>query len=402
MVKFAMPVEQVGQYEMLLFLTNLLSSFWVTGVIQALLPIFPTSEEKKSPALFTTFIVVLGFALVTVGVAVGLKSTLLAANGASGFPHYNLLLVYLALSPPTLLIEYFYLLKNKPKAVLRYGAITYALQLLLIVLPLLYSVDIQLSIYGLIAVTLVRFIWLIVIIIRHSAIRLDLNFMRQHIRATIPLSLRYLIGNSALYVDQLIVTAYFDQSMFAIYRFGARDIPLVTIMIYALSNSMLTDFRANVSDALRTLKKESLKLMHLLFPISILAVMLSKPLFPLLFSETYAQSAHIFMLYCLLITSRAILPQTVMVGLLHNGAALVISVVELLLNIALSLLLIKPFGIEGVVLATVLVNAIEKTLMVIYNRVQLKIPMSAYVAIRPYLLYNTLIVAAYIFFRFAL
>lgn len=400
MVKLALPVEQIGQYEMLLFLTNLLSTFWITGMIQALLPIYPAGNQHKTPALFNAFMLMLALAVVAGGVAMLLKSVLLRSNGITWFPYYNLFVVYLVLSPSTLLVEYVYLLKNRTRAMVSYGAISYGLQMLLVAAPLLYSVDVKLSILGLLVITIVRLVWLVVLVVKNSQLRFDPKFMQQHVKHGLPLALKYLVSNSAIYVDQIIVTSNFDQSMFAIYRFGARDIPLVTLMVFGLSNSMLADFRENVGQALVTLKKESLRLMHLLFPISILAIILSKPLFPLLFSATYAQSASIFMLYCLLITSRAILPQTITMGLLHNGVALAISLVELLLNIALSILLVKPFGVEGIALATVLVNIVEKMLFVLYNKVKLKIPMCTYVPIKPYVLYCLLTLIIYIVFRF--
>lgn len=400
MVKLAVPVEQIGQYEVLLFLTNLLSSFWVTGFIQALLPIYPNSSTQKTPALFNAFLLMLGLAAVAVIVALTLKSTLLNANGISGFPYYNLFLVYLLLNPPTLLIEYIYLLKNQPKSMVRYGAISFGLQLLLITLPLLVEVDVRLSIFGLIAITVVRFVWLLVLIVRNSTLCFDSVFLRRHVKAGLPLALKYLVGSSALYVDQLIVTANFDQSMFAVYRFGARDIPLVTLMVFGLSNSMLANFRQEVNQALIDLKRESLRLMHLLFPISIAAIILSKPLFPLLFSSSYAQSAQIFMMYCLLIVSRTVLPQTVTMGHLRNGVALAISIIELSLNIGLSLILVKLIGIEGVVLATVLVNVVEKLLFILYNWIYLKIPIQKYVSIRPHILYSSLTIVVYLIFRF--
>jgi len=58
------------------------------------------------------------------------------------------------------------------------------------------------------------------------------------------------------------------------------------------------------------------------------------------------------------------------------------------LNICLSLLLIKPYGIYGVAAATVIVYTIEKFLLVAYNSYWLNIPAKSYLSVKPFLVYS--------------
>lgn len=406
MVKMSVPKSQIGQYEMLLFLTNLLSTFWITGMIQALLPLYSKFENKneKSPVLFNAFLLIFALALLSGGIAFLLKSTLIKIEGVSSLPFYSLVILYIILSAPTLLIEYIYLLQDKPLRMIIYGIATHLLQIALVLSPLLIDTNILYSVYGLITISIIRMAWLIALIAKNSSLRIDTAFIKLHAKQGLPLAVKYLIGSSGTYIDQIIITTNFDSSIFATYRFGAREIPLITLMTVGLSNSLLSDFGnpEQIKDTLKSLKEKSLRLMHLLFPLSILAILLSKPLFPVIFSSEFQESANILMIYTLVIISRAIFPQTVTMGLQHNGIAMAASIIEMVLNIVLSLLLMIPFGVEGVAMATVIVYLTEKAFLATYNSYKLKIHFSEYTHVRTYITYSLATLIIYGLARFIL
>lgn len=404
MVKISVPKSEIGHYEMLLFLTNLLSTFWITGMIQALLPLYSkfNSNNSKTPILFNAFLLILSLAIFSGGLAFIFKDILIGVEGMNSLPFFNLVVLYIILSAPTLLIEYIYLLKDKPIQMVVYGLISHSLQVLLVLTPLLIDTKIEYSIYGLIAISTIRMIWLLALIAKNSLFKIDLEFIQTHLKQGLPLALKYLISSSGTFIDQIIITANFDSATFAIYRFGAREIPIVLMMTVGLSNSMLADFgnSGKINIALKELKQKSLRLMHFLFPISIMAILLSKPLFPIIFSPEFSESANILMIYSLLITSRAIFPQTITMGMQRNGVALMASIIEMILNITLSLALFIPFGIEGVAMATVIVYLAEKIFLAYYNQRKLGIPFTEYTPINIYISYSVLTIFAYCLARF--
>ncbi len=404
MVKLSVPQSQIGHYEMLLFLTNLLATFWITGMIQALLPLYGKfkNDEKKSSALYNAFILILTLSVLSGAIAFLIKGLLFKVEGIASLPFYNLVILYLTLSTPTLLIEYIYLLNDKPWRMITYGVITHILQFLLVIGPLLIDINIEYSVYGLLAISAIRMIWLITLICKNSALKINKEFLKEHTKQGFPLALKYLISSSGTYIDQAIITTHFDSATFAIYRFGAREIPLIVLMTTGLSTSLLSDFGNSVQlkSTLKELKQKSLHLMHLLFPLAILTILSSRPLFPIIFSPEFAESANILMIYTLIITSRAIFPQTVTMGLQRNGVALIASIVEMILNIALSLLLLIPFGIEGVAMATVIVYLLEKVFLAYYNQIKLEIPFKEYTPVKPFILYSVATIAVYCIARF--
>lgn len=390
----------IGNYEAVLFISGLFTTFWVTGLIQALLPLYTRkSYISKDDRLFNAFMVIFGLSVLACLFATILTATLTGFAAIDGSNLFPLMLLYMLLSTPSTMVEYIYFLHGNYKAMLSYGIITYGIQVVLVVLPVLFGMGVAFTVLGLIVVSAVRFIWLISLLVHNSKFRINVDFLKDFLSDGIPLSLKFLVSSSGLYIDQLIIGYHFGPSTFAVYRFGAREIPLVTILTVSLSNSMLADFadRQKLSRNLDNLRNESLRLMHILFPISIAAILLSRWLFPIVFGTEFHESANVFMIYCLIVLSRVIFPQTVTQGFRKNGAVLTISIVEMTMNIILSLLLVKHFGINGVAAATVIVYTLEKVLLVAYNTYSLKIPAVMYVPVKAFWVYSLISVSAFAF-----
>jgi Na+-driven multidrug efflux pump len=80
-----------------------------------------------------------------------------------------------------------------------------------------------------------------------------------------------------------------------------------------------------------------------------------------MFTPEFQKSADIFLIYSLLIIPRLVFPQTVIVGRKKTHITLIAALLELGLNIPLSLLMIKwGYNIVGVALATFMVYLIGK------------------------------------------
>lgn len=404
MARLGFGKAAIGSYEAVLFISGLLTTFWVTGLIQALLPLYSRNNTiSKDDRLFNAFVVILGLTFLACLVATVFTEAItgFTAINRSLFP---LTLLYMLLSTPSTLAEYIYFLHGNYRAMLSYGIITYGIQIILVVLPVAFALDVAFAVLGLIVVSAVRFIWLISLLVRSSKFSINTDFLKDYLSDGIPLSLKFLVSSSGLYIDQLIIGYHFDSSTFAVYRFGAREIPLATILAASLSNSMLADFadRQRLQTTLINLKLESSRLMHILFPASIAAILLSRWLFPLVFGADFHKSANVFMIYCLIVLSRVIFPQTVTQGFRKNVAVLSISIVEMIMNIILSLLLVKYFGINGVAAATVIVYALEKVLLMAYNSYRLKIPLVSYVPVKVFLAYSLLTLSVFTFAWFFL
>ena len=405
--KSTLSLKDIGDFELLLFIASAVSYFWVTGVIQSLLPLFnnnnsyPYRKEKsfqKSPEIFNSFILLFFISFLIALLGYIFKGNIQVYKGGEKLPYANYLLAYILLSNPVCLIEYIYLLYNKAMDILYYGLIVFSLQVLLVVYPVILGYGLITSIWGLLLITFARFIWLIVLINKYSVLKLSWHFIKEHIGLALPLIISTLLSGSAQYVDGLIVSAKFPPEKFAIFRYGAKEMPLVVTLASGLSNALLTQFNSfeKIKLGLLTLKKRSLRLMHTLFPISILLLFFTNRIFPVMFTERFNQSADIFMVYLLLIISRLLFPQTILIGLKKTKVVMMASILEIILNVSLTLVMIPYYGIVGVAVATIIIFLVEKLVLIAYNYYKLGIKPQEYIPLQWYLIYSTIIVTLFV------
>ena len=89
--------------------------------------------------------------------------------------------------------------------------------------------------------------------------KISWKFMKEHLYLGTPLIITSLISGSAQYTDGIIVSAvYRDPAMFAWFRYGAKEFPLVLLLANGLSNAMLPEFstRSRMKESLAKDKTE--------------------------------------------------------------------------------------------------------------------------------------------------
>jgi O-antigen/teichoic acid export membrane protein len=400
--------EQVGTWELFLFIASFLSFFWVTGVIQSLLPLYHRNKTyrklgdnstARSPEIFNAFIL-LAIMAVLMFIACFLLSSVIAIPGLSDQPRLVfLLLIYILLSSPVCLIEYIYLLNNRPHRIFQYGIYTFALQLVLVLVPLYLQKDLVWSVYGLLVVTGVRWIWLIGLLRKYAEFTISSKFIKEHLYLGTPLILTSLISGSGQYIDGVIVTAaYSDPATFAVFRFGAKEFPLVVMMAQGLSNALLPEFstRQQMAVSLQRIKDKSRKLMHTLFPAALFMMLIARWLFPIMFTIDYKRSADIFLIYLLLAIPRLVFPQTIIIGRKRTRITMIAAIAEQVVNIPLSLFLLKYYGIVGVALATFIVYTVGQGSLIAYLYFKMKIKPSQYIPMVPLLIYSSLLIILFV------
>ncbi len=392
--------SDIGQWEMFMFIGGLVTFFWVTGIIQSLLPLYHRNKTyhkmgdngtNKSPEIFNAFLLLCFFSILVFIMGHSLKNHFSVFRFSGNVPFINLLLLYILLSSPVCLIEYIYLLNNRSYRIFQYGLITFSAQMLLIITPILLGKDLIWCIWGLLVVTLMRWIWLLILLRRYTQMKVSFEFMKEHLWLGTPLILTSLISGSAQYTDGVIVSAvYRDPAMFAWFRYGAKEFPLVLMLANGLSNAMLPEFstRERMRESLAKIRVKSKRLMHVLFPVVMIVMLGAQWIYPRMFNPGFSKSADIFLIYSLLIVPRLVFPQTVIVGRKKTHISLISALLELAFNIPLSLLMIKwGYGLVGVALSTFIVYAIGKMFLIGYLWIKMKIKPSDYIPVRVYLLY---------------
>ncbi len=399
----------IGKWEMFLFIAGLISFFWVTGIIQSLLPLYHRNKTYrklgdngtgKSPEIFNAFLLLCFFSLLFFILGHSIKSSFSVFHFSGNVPYLNLLLLYMLLSSPVCLIEYIYLLNNRAHRILQYGLYTFTAQLILVIAPVLLGKDIIWSVYGLLIISGVRWIWLLILLRRYTEMTVSWKFMKEHLYLGTPLILTSLISGSAQYTDGVIVSAvYQDPAMFAWFRYGAKEFPLALLLANGLSSAMLPEFstRSRMIESLAKIKVKSKRLMHLLFPTTMMIMLFARWFYPRIFNPDFQKSADVFLVYTLLVIPRLVFPQTIIVGRKKTHITLIAAILELALNIPLSLLMIKlGYNIVGVALATFAVYTISKIYLIGYVWVKMKIKPTEYIPLRVYFIYSALMAILFV------
>ena len=293
--KSRLSLDDIGLWEMFMFIGSIMTFFWVTGIIQSLLPLYQRNKTyhkigdkgiAKSPEIFNAFLLLCFFSLLLFFLGHSLKGYFSVFHNKGNVPYINLLLLYILLSSPVCLIEYIYLLNNRSHRIFQYGVYTFTVQLILILTPLFLGKDIIWSIYGLLVITSLRWIWLIILLRRYSLMKFSFDFIKDHLYLATPLIITTLISGSAQYIDGVIISAlYKDPKIFVLFRYGAKEFPLVLMLANGLSIAMLSEFstRERMKESLELIKVKSTKLMHLLFPVTMVMMLLAKAIFTLMF-----------------------------------------------------------------------------------------------------------------------
>ena len=98
-----------------------------------------------------------------------------------------------------------------------------------------------------------------------------------------------------------------------------------------------------------------------------------------------------------MIIPRLVFPQTIIVGRKKTQITLIAAIIELAINIPLSLLMIKwGYGLVGVALSTFIAYSLNNVFLVVYLWVKMNIKPSEYIPVKIYALYSVLIAILFI------
>lgn len=391
--KTSLTRVEIGSYETFLLIAGAVSFFWLNGLIKAMLPMAGKSSysEDESQAVFSSFVVIS-----LLGILAALLFYLtrnffppLLLNGAPA-PFPALLMAYLVFGIPANLSEYIYLIRKNNRGLLYYAVVSSLVQVTFTALPALLGWGIEAAVKGMTLSYFLRYLWLWILLATNYRLRISLPFLQRYIRTAIPLIGAIFLSGSAEYVDGFIVTTHFDEETLAIFRYGAREFPLTILMANALSASLLPAMGngSKLPENLRSIFENTRRLMHILFPLSAVLMILAHPLFPILFNAGFSESATIFNIYLLLVASRLLFPQTILIGMNRTRPILTASLMELMVNVLLSLILVRFFGIGGIAAATVIAFVLEKIFLTSMVRKHLGIHSSDYIPWRLLLGYS--------------
>ena len=400
LAKSSLGTSGIAHYEYLLYIGTAVSFFWVNALLEALLAQYPGySPIEQQSLIFNVFLLVSGismliFLLMTFG-----KSWIIPVlTDRPTLPYYQLFCVFLLFNLPTMLIEYIYLLRKQAQWIVNYALLAFGGYAIAILFPIWLGYGLAMSIQCIVGLAAVKLLWLAILALRPRQWQWRPDLLKPYLLLAFPLVLYTFAGGFAQVFDNWLVSWYFkSEELFAIFRYGARELPIATALVGGLYAAIVADTATDLTTALRTLRTKGRRIFHYIFPLAIILMLSSKFWFPIVFNPTFKDSAAIFNVYLLIICSRVLLPSAIMMGLKQTRTMLGISILELLLNILLSFLLVSYFGLAGIALATVIAFLVEKIALIVWLHFRFAIKSSQYVDWNWYGVYSTALVISYLY-----
>lgn len=404
LAKSSLGPQAIGSYEMLLYVGFLINFFWTSGYMQGMLSIYPRlSEEERPVFVFNTFALFAALSLVICIVLwMGQGFLLPVLTQSPTIPYFDLFLLYSAINWPTFLLENYYLLRNQPKHLYAWGIFSFGGQIVVFLAPVFMGWAFVWSFYGLIALSLLKWIWLLADVVKNGVWRLHFPYWKKWSSLSLPLMLYAMISAVNQSFDSWLTGFVFsgDEQVFAVFRYGARELPLMLAMTNAFSAAMVPEIAANLQGGLEAIKTKSLKLLHLLFPFSIVLMLSSSLLFPLIFSPDFSASVPVFNTFLLITISRLIFSRTILVGLEDNRLILLISILEFVVHIAAGLVLGYFWGLAGIAWGAVIAYTLEKFLICYYLYKKHGISLKQYTPLNWYGAYSLILVISFLITSF--
>lgn len=390
LAKSGMSMSEIGTWEALLYLGSVAAFFWANGLLQGIPTVYARLDPNaRSALIFNVFILFTAIALVVVSVLwAGRLWAVPALAGLERVPFLGWFGLYLFFNLATLPVEYVYMLREKPVALLGWGSVSFGLYVVALVAPVLSGFGLKGGIICLAGLGLLRFVWAIVLAVRYGSSTWRPDLLRQYLQFSMPLVFNLLVGSLVLLFDNWLVGWYFqDEAIFAVFRYGSREFPVATALATALGTAMVLQIATSETSGLAELRHKTRRLFHLLFPMTILLLCFSEKLFPVVFNPEFAAAAPLFNIYLLLTASRVLLPNTVVLAKGHSQAILAVGLIELALKVVLGFLFIHWWGLVGVAWSAVAAFFWEKIALIWYLEKRLNVRTGDWLDVRLYTVY---------------
>ncbi|MBA4374500.1 MAG: hypothetical protein C0402_16745 [Thermodesulfovibrio sp.] len=179
------------------------------------------------------------------------------------------------------------------------------------------------------------------------------------VKYSVPLGLAGMLGTLSFSIDKIIVSSICLPKDFAVYSNGAFEIPLISVVTGSITAVLLPDLAGLFSgrkktEAVELWKRSAVKSAVILLPAMFFLFMMTPEIISVLFSSKYAASSAPFRIYLLLLPVRVVTFGAMIMAAGANHWLLWRSAGDLIINSALSLLLVSQFGYIGAAAASVI------------------------------------------------
>ena len=254
------------------------------------------------------------------------------------------------------------------------AAVTYALSEIartaLFIAPALLFVSLRAVFVGAVAFAAFRLAAMLVIVWRQYGrdFRPDLALWRSQLGYALPFATAVSLEVILISYHQYVVGGSVDPATFAFYTTACMTIPLVDLIMTSTTSVMMVKMAETPND-----RRETLGLFHdtvsrlafLIAPVAAGLVVLAQPFIITLYTEVYAPSIPIFMVWVLTIVPAIFAVDAFLRVYAQTRFLLVMNVVRLAFVVTLIGWFLDAFGLPGAVLVTLTATVLAKSLALV-------------------------------------
>jgi len=361
---------QFGTYKQIFLIYATFFGVAQLGMAESLYYFIPSDPKHASKYIMNAVLALLAAGLACLAI-LALSAPWISGrmNNPELAPYLLLLGVYLLLSMASAVLEIVMIAHNRYVLAAASYAVSDALRAFLFIVPALLFGRMQWLMTGAVAFAALRLAATGIYLYRSYSgfLRPDRVFFTRQLSYVVPFELAIIVEIVYLNLHQYVVSYHFDAATFAIYSVGILQIPLVDFIGNPACNVMMVNMskqiREGSSAAVLPLWRDTTRKLSLIFfPLAGLLMICAHEVITFLFTETYAASVPVFIVW----TSTIVLSAFQVDGVLRVYAATRALLMMNLARLAVIVLVISwflsRFHLIGAVLATISALLVAKVI----------------------------------------
>lgn len=378
--------DDFGSYKQLFLLFGTLFGIAQLGMAESLFYFLP-NQQSDVPAYLTNTLAFLALsgALCALGMSLLREPLAELLNNpalAEFLPWLGLYFVCMLLS---VVLEILMTVRKQHLLASMTYATTDFLRALLLVLPVLLWSDLLWLLAGAVIFAVLRLLATLAYLweLFHAGqLQLRQPLLSRQLAYALPFGLAGAIEVLQVNYHYYAVSYYFEPALFALYAVGCLQVPLFDFLTSSTSNVMMTAMRERLVQGQRieawgVWLDTTRKLALLLCPLVALLLLQAHDIIILLFTEDYAGSVPIFIVWMLAMLFALLLTDALLRVVAETRFLIVINLVQLVLIAAGIDWFLNRFGLMGAVWITLAVTAVAKVLALWRIRHVFAVPLAA-------------------------
>lgn len=369
---FGENVAANGQFQTVWLLFNTFFPIFLFGIPQSIYYFYPRTDHEGRGEFVRQTLVLLQVLGAVFFLFLFFISPLAARLYGSMelIPHFRWFAVYGFAMVAAGMFDMLFVVMNRHRWQAMVMAVEAVLFFCAVVVPLLVGADLIIVFKAVTGLALLKWAFVLLALkseIREFRLRWGLpqwSKVRAQLAYAVPLGLTTAAGYLSMYLDKNIVRSFFESDTYAIYVYGAMEVPFVAIVLSAVGTVLVPEISRMHHEGhaegiagvwQRSIRKTGL----LLLPVWVFLMIWATELYVLAYGAPYRESATIFRIFLLKLPLRITAYSMILSVIGFPKLVFRIALVEICVNTALSLVLVRLVGMSGPAIATVASTYVE-------------------------------------------